>query len=142
MAALYGVVERMHSVELQRATNVVREAEQAIEAQQTIVRSAGSDGREALKAGDRMGWSFAETQREIAIWKKDRLEPIRVSREELSMVARERYAASRIQSEQMNRVVAGVADRVEIEEGRRVQAITDGRFLSRKLWVEIRDKPR
>lgn len=142
MAALYEVVERMHSVELQLATSVVREAEQAIEKQRTIGFAAGFDGREALVMGDRMGWSFAETQREIAAWKRERLEPIRTEREELSMVARERYATSRVKSEQMNRVVEGVAARVEIKEGRRVQAASDDRFLSRKLWMETREETR
>jgi hypothetical protein len=142
MAALYGVVEQMHSVELQRATSVVREAEQAIEAQRTIVRAAGFEGREALVTGDRLGWSFAETQQEIAVWKGERLEEIRVNREELSGVARERYAESRLKSEQMNCVVEGIAARMEMEEGRRFQATTDDRFLSRKLWMETREEAR
>ena len=140
MAALYGVVERMHSVELQRARSVVREAEQAIETQRMIWRAAGLDGREALVLGDRMGWSLAETQQEVAAWKGERLEEIRVKREELNKVARERYATSRLKSEQMNCVVEGVAARMEREEGRRFQATTDDRFLSRKLWMETRDE--
>jgi hypothetical protein len=138
MAALYGVVERMHSVEMQRATSVVREAEQAIEMQRTIGRAAEFDGREALVLGDRMGWSSADTQQEVAAWREERLEKIRVKRAELSAVARERYVASRLKSEQMNCVVEGIAERVEMEEGRRVQATADDRFLSRKLWMETR----
>ena len=142
MAALYGVVERMHSIELERAMGVVREAEQAIEMQQTIGLAAELDGREALALGDRMGWSLAGTQVVVAAWKGERLEEIRVKREELSLVARGRYAASRLKSEQMNRVVEGVAERVEMEEGRRFQATTDDRFLSRKLWTETREEAR
>jgi hypothetical protein len=138
MAALYGVVERMHSVEMQRATSVVREAEQAIEMQRAIGRAAEFDGREALVLGDRMGWSSADTQQEVAAWWEERLEKIRVKRAELSAVARERYVASRLKSEQMNCVVEGIAERVEMEEGRRVQATADDRFLSRKLWMETR----
>jgi len=138
MAALYGVVERMHSVELQRATGVVLEAEQAIDAQRAIVRTAGFDGREALMQGDRMGYALAETKQEVAAWRGERLEEIRVKREELRGVVRERYAASRLKNEQMNRVVEGVAERVKTEEGRRFQATTDDRFLSRKLWMQTR----
>ena len=137
MVALYGVVERMHSIELQIATSLVREAEQAIETQRTIGLAAVFDGRGALAIGDRMAWSFAETQRAVAAWKRERLEPIRVKREALSEVAREQYAASRVKSEQMNRMMEVVASRVEIEEGRRIQTATDDRFLSRKLWTEM-----
>jgi hypothetical protein len=142
MAALYGVMERMHSVELQRARSVVREAEQAIETQQRIVHAAGLDGREALTRGDRMGWSLAETQQVVAAWKGERLQEIRVKREALNEMARERYAGSRLKSEQMSRVVEGVAMRMEREEGRRFQSITDDRFLSRKLWMETREEAR
>ncbi|HEY6413158.1 MAG TPA: hypothetical protein VIX42_05695 [Edaphobacter sp.] len=139
MAALYGVVERMHSTELRRATSILREAELAIEGQRAIVRAVEFDGREALISGDRMDWSFAETQREIAAERGARLEQIRLSRETLSAAARERYTASRVKSEQMNRVVERDTWRVEMEEGRRVQIMTDERFLSRKLWMETRE---
>ena len=142
IAALYEVMERMHSVELQRARIAVREAKQAIETQQMIVHAAGFDGREALARGDRMGWALAETRQVVAEWKGERLEEIRVRREELSEVARERYVTSRLKNEQMNCVVEGFVARVEREEGRRFQATTDDRFLSRKLWMETREEAR
>jgi hypothetical protein len=136
MAVLYAVVERMHSAELQRATGAVREAELAIEAQRTIVRTAANDERLALVNGDRLGWSLGETHREMAVWKGGRLEDIRLKREEQSEVVRERYAMSRLKSEQMNCVVESVAAQVEREEARRAQSEADDRFLSRKLWIE------
>ena len=142
LATLYGVVERMDSVELQRTAAAVLEAEQAIDVQRAVVRSAGFDGRGALTAGDRMGWSFAERQRQIAGWKRERLEGIRVEREELSDAAREQYAASRLRSEQMKGVVDRVEARVAMEDGRRVQAAADDRFLSRRSWVDARDEAR
>jgi hypothetical protein len=142
MAALYEVIERMDSAELQRTMSSVREAEQAIETQRTIVRTTGFDRREALVIGDRVGWAFADRQQEVAAWTAGRLEEIRVKREERSGVARKRYAASRLRSEQINRVVEGVAARVEMEEGRRFQAMADDRFLSRKLWMETREETR
>jgi len=142
LATLYGVVERMDSVELQRRAAAVLEAEQAIDVQRAVVRSAGFDGRGALAAGDRMGWSFAERQRQIAGWKRERLERIRVEREELSDAAREQYAASRLRSEQMKGVVDRVEARVAMEDGRRAQAAADDRFLSRRSWVDARDEAR
>jgi hypothetical protein len=142
IAALYDVVERMASIELQRAMSVVREAERAIERQRTIVCTAGVDRREALMKGDRIGWSLAETQQEVAARRWELLEEVRVEREASNEAAREVYAASRLKSEQMNRVVGGVAERVEIEEERRFQGTTDDRFLSRKLWTKARDEAR
>jgi hypothetical protein len=142
LAALYGVVERMHSIELQMTTAAVREAEQAIEEQQVVMRSAGFDQRDALMNEDRLGWLLAERQREIAGWRRERLERICVEREALSAAAQEQYSASRLKSEQMKGVVDGVAARVQVEEGRRTQGAADDRFLSRRSWMEAQDEDR
>src|ERR1700733_2229616 len=142
LVTLYGVVEEMHSVELQRMTAAVREAQQAIGVQQQVARSARFDGRDALMADDRMGWEIAETQRESAGWKRRRLEQIRSEREVLSDAAREQYVVSRLKSEQMKRLAEGVALRAEIEEGRRVQAASDDRFLARRRWSDAQGRIR
>ena len=139
LMTLYGVVEEMHSLELQQRTAAVQEAQQAIEVQQQVARSARFGGRDALMADDRMGWEIAETQRESAGWKQRRLEQMRLEREVLSDAAREQYLASRIKSEQMKRLAEGVAARAEIEEGRRVQAASDDRFLARRRWSDTRN---
>jgi hypothetical protein len=139
LVTLYGVVEEMHAVELQRMTAAVREARQAIGVQQQVARSARVDGREALMTGDRMGWEMAETHREGAGWRRRLLEQIRSEREMLSDAAREQYVASRLKSEQMKRLAEGLAARAEIEEGRRVQAASDDRFLARRRWSDARD---
>jgi hypothetical protein len=139
LVTLYGVVEEMHSVELQRITAAVREAQQAIGVQQQVACSARFDGRDALMAEDRMGWEIAATQAESAGWKRRRLEQIRSEREVLSDAAREQYVASRLKSEQMKRLADGVAVKAEIEEGRRVQAASDDRFLARRRWSDAQD---
>ena len=136
LVTLYGVVEEMHSVELQRMTAAVQEAQQAIGVQQHVSRSARFDGHDALMADDRMGWEIAETQAESAGWKRRRLEQIRSEREVLSDAAREQYVASRLKSEQMKRLATGLAVKAEIEEGRRVQAASDDRFLARRRWSD------
>jgi hypothetical protein len=140
VSALYGVVERMHSSELQRATNAVRETKQAIEIQRSVMRVAGVDVRDALITGDRLGWSLAEMQRELAMGKGKQLEDVRLEREELNGLAQRRYAESRVKSEQMNGVVESLAARIEMKEERRVQGATDDRFLSRKVWAETRGR--
>ena len=142
LVSLYGVVEEMHSAELQRMIAAVREAQQAIEIQQQVSRSARFDGRDALMVEDRMGWEIAETQAESAGWKRLLLEQIRSERQMLSDAAREQYVASRLKSEQMKRLSQGVAVKAEIEEGRRVQAGSDDRFLARRRWNDTRDRMR
>ena len=86
-----------------------------------------------------MGWEMAETHREGAGWRRRLLEQIRSEREMLSDAAREQYVTSRLKSEQMKRLAEGLAARAEIEEGRRVQAASDDRFLARRRWSDARD---
>jgi hypothetical protein len=142
LVTLYGVVEEMHSAELQRTAAAVHEAQQAIGVQQRVARSARFDGRDALIADDRMGWEIAETQAESAGWKRRRLEQIRLEREVLKDAAREQYVASHLKSEQMQRLAQGVAVKAEIEDGRRMQAASDDRFLARRQWNDAQDRMR
>jgi hypothetical protein len=135
LAVLYGAVEEMHSVDLQRKMSAVREAQREIGAQHEAAQTAGLHGREALTTGDRMGWTMAETLRKTAGWKRQRLEEIRLARESLSDQAKEQYVASRLKSEQIKSVVEGVRERMESEEQRRMQAASDDRFLARLRWT-------
>ena len=142
LVTLYAAVEEMHSTELQRMTAAVREAQQVIRAEQEVARAARLDGRGALLAGDRMSWTMAETQQETAAWRQRGLEQIRLEREELSEAAREQYVASRLKREQIRRVFDDIAARLEIEEGRRLQAASDDRFLARRRWTDARETMR
>jgi hypothetical protein len=142
LMSLYGGIEEMHSVGLQRTMAAVREAEQAIDVQQETVRSSNSHGRDALMTGDRMEWAAARTQREIAEWKQERLQQVRLEREKLNDEARRQYIASRLQSEQMKHVVDSAATQVEVEAGRRMQAALDDRFLARRRWTDAREESR
>lgn len=136
LMALYGVVEERHSVELQRAINGVQEAQQAIGIQQEALLLARSNEREALKTGDRMGWTMAGVLQDAAGLRRRRLDEIRLEREGLSGIAKERYMASRLKSEQMKRVVDRVSEQMEMEYGRRAQAVSDDRFLARRRWTD------
>ena len=140
LVTLYAAVEEMHSTELQRKVAAVREAQQAIGIEQEVARSARIDGRRALLAGDRVSWVMAESQQETAGWRRRRLEQIRLEREELNEAAREQYVASRLKREQMKRVCDDIAAQVEIEEGRRLQAASDDRFLARRRWTDRRKR--
>jgi hypothetical protein len=146
LANLYAAVEQMHSAELQRTTAALRQAQHAIQTEQEVARSARKEGRGALLAGDRMSWIMAETEQETSAWRGRGLDQIRLEREELTEVAREQYVASRLKREQMKRVFDDIAAGMEIEEGRRLQAASDDRFLARRRWTDeqtrLRDKRR
>jgi len=142
LVTLYAAVEEMHSTELQRMASAVREAQQAIGIEQEVAQSARINGRGALLAGDRVSWMMAETQQETAAWRRQRLEQIRLEREELNEAAREQYVASRLKREQIKRVFDDIAVRMEIEKGRRLQAASDDRFLARRRWTDSQEKRR
>jgi len=142
LVTLYTAVEELHSTELQRMASAVREAQQAIGIEQEVARSARINGRGALLAGDRVSWMMAETQQETAAWRRQRLEQIRLEREELNEAAREQYVASRLKREQIKRVFDDIAVRMKIEEGRRLQAASDDRFLARRRWTDSQEKRR
>jgi hypothetical protein len=142
IANLYGVMEEMRRSELEAAVAAVREAEEAIAMQRSTVLSAHLDGREALAAGDLLGWMAADKHREVAGWKGVKLEEVRLKREAASEVARRLYLTSRIESEQMKSVREALTRTVEIDESRRKQAIADDRFLSRRRWMDAQDDTR
>jgi hypothetical protein len=137
---LYKAVERLHSTELQRTTTSLQKAEQAVGMQREIVNSARVDGRNALKSGDRMEWTMAEVRSGTSDWRRRRLDVIRSEREGLRDTASEQYLASRLKSEQVKRVTEAIAERIAIEEGRRVQAASDDRFLARKRWSDAQER--
>jgi hypothetical protein len=140
LVTLYAAVEEMHLAELQRMTAAVSEAQEAIRVEREAARSASVNIREALLAGDRVSWTMAETQQEIAASRQRTLQQIRTGREELSDAATEQYVASRLKREQIERVFHDIAARKEIEEGRRLQAISDDRFLARSRWTDAQEK--
>jgi hypothetical protein len=142
LMSLYGDIEEMHSAGLQRTMAAVREAEQAIDAERETVRSSSSRGRAALIAGEPIDLATARTQRELAEWKQDRLQKVRLEREMLSDEARKQYIASRLQSEQMKQVVENATMQAQIEAGRKTQAALDDRFLARRRWSDAREELR
>jgi len=140
LMSLYGDIEEMHSSGLQRAMLAVQEAELAIGAEDEKARSSSSRGRDALVAGDPLGLAAARTQREIAEWRQERLQDLRLEREMLKNEARKQYLASRMQREQMRYVVDNAATQAEVEAGRKMQAALDDRFLARRRWSDAQDQ--
>lgn len=131
-------MEEMHSIELQRVTAAVREAEKAVGEERDAARSARAHGRVALLTGDLANRIVAETQQEISEWRHRALDRIRVEREELNNAAMKQYVASRLKREQLKQVADEIAGRIDLEYGRRMQAVSDDRFLARRRWIEAR----
>jgi hypothetical protein len=140
LVTLYSAVEEMHSVELQRSTAAVREAEQAMEIEREAARVALINGRVALLTGDCTSRMVAETQKEISEWRERGLERVRIQREELNAAAMKQYVASRLEREQVKRVTDEIAAQLDIEDGRRIQAVSDDRFLARKRWTDAQKR--
>jgi hypothetical protein len=140
LVTLYSTVEEMHSLELQRMTAAVHEVRGAVGVEREIARAALVDGRVALLAGDYTKRIVAETQQEISGWRQSRLERIRIQREELSDAAMKQYVASRLKREQLKRIVDEIAAQLDIERGRRDQAISDDRFLARRRWTDAQKR--
>ena len=139
---LYAAVEEMHSTELHQMTAAVHEARQAIVVEQDMTKSVRIDGHSALAIGDRVGWMISETQQETSVWRRRRLEQVREEREQLNDAARQQFMESRLKREQMEHVFDEVSAWAEIEEGRRMQAVSDDRFLARRRWTEAKEKIR
>ena len=142
LLSLYGEMEEMYSLELQRTVAAVGEANEAIDEQKRLVRSSSFIGRGAMIAGDRLELAASRTQGEIAEWKQERLQQVRLERERLSDEARMQYHASRVRSEQIQQVVDDAAAQIAAKTGRQMQAANDDRFLARRRWSDTREELR
>ena len=126
----------MHSIELQRVTAAVREAEMAVRVERDAARSARTHGRGTLLAGDWANRILAETQQEISERRHRAMDRIRMEREVLNNAAMRQYVASRLKREQLKRVTDEIAGQIDLEDGRRIQAVSDDRFLARRRWID------
>jgi hypothetical protein len=142
MTALYTAVEDIHSTELRRRTAAVQEAQRAITCEKEAERTAALDGRGALLTGDRESWVMAGRQRSTSTWRRGQLEKIRLIREQLNHEAKEQLVSSRLKKEQMKQVSDDLAGRLTADEGRRIQAASDDRFLARTRWADAQEKRR
>jgi len=142
LAALYVAVEEMHTTELQRVTAAVLRTKNAMEGEREAMRSARLEGHGALAEGEHVNWVMSRVRQESAARRVEKLEEIRLHREELLHRAQEQYVASRLKREQIERVFDDIEERIEIEEGRRAQAVSDDRFLARKRWTDSRERIR
>jgi hypothetical protein len=138
LAKLYGLVEEARSVEMRRAAGLVVEVDQAIATQDTSIWASHAAGRSALFQNDQLGWKQAEAGVLLAGSTRSQLADIREERLESHASASEQYQTSRIQSEQLSRLLEDATMAAETVELRRTQAAADDRHLSRRRWAEMR----
>jgi len=138
LAKLYGLVEEARSAEMRRAAGLVVEVDQAIATQDTSIWASHAAGRNALFQNDQLGWKQAEAGVLLAGSARSQLADIREERIESHASASQQYQTSRIQSEQMSRLLEDATMAADTVELRRTQAAADDRYLSRRRWTEMR----
>jgi hypothetical protein len=138
LATLYGLVQDARSAEMRRAVVELVEVEEALATQESMLWMANAFGRGALTQGDRFGWKQAGTHATLAIWNSEQLAVIREERHGFCEDAKQRYRESRVQAQQMTKLLEQASQQAELIDGRRTQAMADDRFLSRRRWAEAR----
>lgn len=143
LGAMYELVEEIHSGEARLAASEVGEAEAAIhnEIDRSILARRGE--RLAIEREDYMGRSTMEAQEEMAVRRKRQLEPVLDRRRKISEMARAQHMASRLWNERMKSLIEDEVERITILEERRLQALTDDRFLAHNRYgMKKRGEPR
>lgn len=137
LATVYGLVEQMRSAELRLAAVAVTEVEQALEVEAAALASGAARGRGAFVGGDGVDFAVAETTREFAEVRIERLGAMKVEREEIFDAAAVAYDASRLRLEQMKSVIERAGRMASSEESRRAQAEADDRHAGQG-WLKDR----
>ena len=142
VVAVYSRMEQMRSLERRMAADAADE----IVCKETIA-AAARDGyhdaaREAMGAGDREEWAVAVTARGAVEGRIQRLAELRAEREEMLAECVVAHRASRLQLEQMERLLARRRAADAIEDGRRQQLGADDRYaacMASAQTVKVRD---
>ncbi|SNS44951.1 hypothetical protein SAMN05421770_1011021 [Granulicella rosea] len=140
LAELYGMIERLRSLDLRTASAQVNEAASYVHLQREAGRREVESGRAAIAAGDRQGWAIAESELELTRIRQARAEELRRARAALRETAADAYRASRMRMEQMQSVARQASKQEQAEERRRTQAALDDRHLARSLWKKTQDR--
>ena len=134
LASLYGMTERVRSVELRVAAGAVEAVACSVAIAATVRERQITEARTAMANGRREEWQVAETTRGVVEAGIVRLAKLRVEREAVLEDAVQRHRISRLNMEQMDRVVDRARAQETLQESRRSQAESDDRFASRRAW--------
>lgn len=137
LASLYGMMERLRSVELRAAAGAVEDVACSAAIAADVREGQIMDARTAMATGSREEWQVAETTRGVVEARIERLEKLRAERAAAFEDAAHRHRISRVKMEQMDRVVDRSRAREAVQQGRRSQAESDDRFASRRAWMKV-----
>lgn len=138
LAAVYGMMERMRSAELRLAADAVEDVACSAAIAATVRASQITDARTAMASGRRDDWQVAETTRGVVEARIVRLAKVRAEREVALADSAQRHRMSRLNMEQMDRVVDRNRTQAGRREERRLQAESDDRFASRRAWMNTK----
>ena len=142
IGAVYGLIEEMHSLETRVAAGEVIEVEAALHADRHSVEAARQQQWEAMRGNDLLGRSEVAVCEELAIQRNRQLEPVLRKRREAFELAQIRYSDSRLWSERMKALIEAELNRTAIEQERRMQAMSDDRFLAQRRAKASREHRR
>lgn len=138
LGVLYRRMEQMRELEVHRAASAVTDIVMLQNEERAGDRAEARTGRAALALGDTHEWMLAEAGRELISLRMLRHRAVQIRVEQEHEAATDSYCESRMQREQMERVATGQRRLLETIEGRRTQAASDDRFLSRRAWLQNR----
>lgn len=138
LASLYTMMERMRSVELRVAAGAVEDVAYSAAIAATARESQIADARAAMSTGRREEWQVAETTRAVVEARIVRLAKLQAEREIILADAALRHRMSRLNMEQMDRIVDRTRSQEGVLEDRRLQAESDDRFASRLAWMKTK----
>lgn len=130
IAHLYALLERQDALKLRKSSSAVLSVEKAMECQGSLAEIARSRGEQALLKGDQQERVLATIQRTIAQQKRAVLETLLAARKEEERVAREKHAISKVKRDQAEELLKAAAGEARILSDRKLQTMTDDRFLS------------
>jgi hypothetical protein len=136
LAALYTMVERMHSLAVRVAAEAVEDVACRVEIETAVHRGNLAAGRNALAEGRPEERLIEETAGGLAEVRLERLAELRGRREAVLEEAVTMHRRAYLETEQMARLVKRRRERQALEEGRKEQAEADDRFASRGAWED------
>ncbi|HEX4652237.1 MAG TPA: hypothetical protein VH250_12120 [Granulicella sp.] len=142
LATVYEMVAYTDGLSLDQTRAALHEVEALLERQSDLARRVVADGHEALTRADRQEWLLSESEVELALWNRSRLELLRGSRQELQEQAAERYRESLLEEGRIDALVARAQSAARRESERREQAAADDRYLARLRWRAQRARRR
>lgn len=134
IALVYMAVKHAQALSLEQASASLHNAEAMIEQQKAQARRSDAEGRDALRAGDYLGWQMQESQKQFTEWNVEGLIDLGRRREALMLEAAEAYRAGRLQLEQMESVLRDLRLKLDLEHAHDMQRESDDRFLARRWW--------